>query len=150
MKFLKYSVLILTLAIVTDFALASAYSSPAMVDVSPTLSATGVYTSNTFTKNTGQSVRQAYEHFSSITALTNPCPNCQIGTRIRAYIINPLSGEITEEYPEGIKTRMGDVSYFNDIVNYEGDNLVYVWRHDFTTLKTYHSALWYLNMNYTG
>lgn len=150
MKFLKYSVLILTLAIATDFALASAYSSPAMVDISPTLSASGVYTSSTFTKNTGQSVRQAYENYSSITALTNPCPNCVIATRVRAYINNPLNGEITEEYPEGITTRMGEVRHFNNIVNYEGDNLVYVWRHDFTALKTYHSALWYLNMNYTA
>lgn len=148
MRFLKYSVLILTVAVLTDFALAKAYSSPATVLVSPEISFNGVYTSSTYTKNTGLDVRQAYKNSFSTTVLTNPCPKCVIASRVRSTqssISNP--NETINVYPEGFTTVMGQTKHFNDLVNMRGDNLIYVWRVDKTLLKTYHSALWYLNMN---
>ena len=42
---------------------------------------------------------------------------------------------------------MGQTKHFNDLVNIQGDNQIYVWRVDKTLMKTYHSSLWYLNMN---
>lgn len=148
MKYFKYSILLLTIAVFTDFALAKAYSSPASVLVSPEIAFNGVYTSDTFEKNTGEDVRQRYENSFSATAWTNPCNDCQIAARVRATqpsMSNP--NETIDVYPEGVVTVMGQTGRFNDLVNKKGDNLIYVWRHDSTLLKTYHSALWYLNMN---
>src|SRR5574344_2687121 len=79
MKFIKYSLLTLFVAIVTDTALVLAYPSPSGTSYSLQLSATTGQWTEYRTKNTWSV--QTYENISTFTWLTNPCPNCQIASK---------------------------------------------------------------------
>lgn len=139
MKFLKYAVLILLVAVVTDMALVSAYSSQSGIGISYTLNGnTATYTQYMTKINL---LPQTYRNGSMDTALTHPCSNCKLA--VRAHNEN---GDMSS----AITMVMGETKTFNSptSVNMEGNYRLEIWRYDFTLLDTYHNGYWTINPVY--
>ncbi len=106
-----------------------------MVNVTRELNKNNPSMTEYFTKN--KFLRQSYEHYSSLTRLTDPCPKCKIATKLHREGGDSSSIFITV---------MGEKIFFNDAFTYYGNYKLEVWRYDFTFLNTFHSGLWLLNI----
>ena len=136
MKFIKYSLLTLFVAIVTDTALVLAYPSPSGTSYSLQLSATTGQWTEYRTKNTWSV--QTYENISTFTWLTNPCPNCQIASK---------PGTSSGDLYVGVVTKIGQTKSFTDptSISSPDDYRLYIYRFDTTLLTTYHRSVWMIN-----
>ncbi len=127
MNFIKYSIVVLFVAIITDVALVFAYPSPSVVAVLMDLK--GNNSQNTAYKTKTINSKQYYKNYSAITWLTNPCTKCEISTRANDTII----------------TKMGETKYFTMNSYYTGDYRLILKRNDMSALTTNHTGEWYIN-----
>ena len=138
MRFLKYAMLTLLVAIIADASLVFAYDSPTIQATNPQLQRNNPYYTSYVTKTTW--TKQKYSNQDTYTALTNPCPKCIIET-----ILYTDSGDKSMSF----LNNAGDVFYFNDAESWTLPNnyRLYLRRYDITALTTYHWGLWYVNSN---
>ncbi len=134
MKFLKYALLTLILAIVTDVAFI--YAAQPQVVISYALDKNAVQKTSYRTKDTWTA--QYYENLETYTWLTNPCPNCKISAKPE---------DIDGNLYVGIVTSAGQKKQFTDptTISSPNDYRLNIWRLDTTLLTTYHTAIWYIN-----
>lgn len=129
--------IMLTFAIVCVCATAKAYSSPNYVALCMEGVKYGQFNKQTtyYTKNRGsyQSVRVD----RASTALTNPCPNCQIGFKLA------MSSGV--EF-SGAAAKMGETQSFSSNTTAHGDYRLKMMRADFTLLDTSVDFTWNLNI----
>lgn len=146
MKFLKYSVITLLVAVITDLSLvAASYPTPSatvtgFVDLPA--NKTPVYT-RWLTKN--KNGFQTYYNSYTSTWLNNPCQNCQVATKPHN------EAGVTWD---GFATKMGDTQQFTHNIatvlsspydeTYNNYRLS-MFRADSTLLTTSHSGIWTIN-----
>ncbi len=136
MKYLKFSLIILAFAVITDFVITEAASDYPVVSslyITPHLDKNnGQFTS--YRKKTKISI-MSYNHISSKTALTNPCNDCKVAAK-----------PFTEggDYGSAVLTVAGGSASFTENTGMQAPGVyrLYVWRYDFTALTTYHTARW--------
>ena len=133
---IKYLVIILVITLSLNFYVVKAYDSPKVVTVIENALVKNQWTTNSATYTKNNNFIQTYEHTTSFTTLTNPCPKCKIQTA--------LYGPNNVEY---IVTVMGDNKQLDTsgLSNVLGDYRIENRRYDTTLLNTYHYALWHLN-----
>ena len=147
MKIIKYTILSLITAVILDAVFVKAYDSPYIVLVSDALVGNNEYDRGTFTKTHGSDVHQSYENRYSGTATTSNCVKCKIKTTLYGRI--DLGGGIyTNLVSNSPVTKMGEVAHFNNSADLAGDYTLKLQRYDWTILKTYHTGVWYLNVEY--
>ena len=129
MKIVKYALLTLLIAVITDIAIVLAYASPPSYNLIPTLIKNNSQYTPWLTKNVEKV--QKYKNISSITPMTNPCTNCKIATS--------LTGSNT------IFSKMGEMKNFNELSYFAADYRIMIKRSDITAFNTYHSGTWYVN-----
>ena len=83
MKFLKYSLLVLVLAIAADFCLVSALTEDASATyISETIEPNEDYSYTAYMNKTKES-QQSYYNMDTYTTITNPCPKCVIAVKFQ-------------------------------------------------------------------
>jgi len=136
MKFLKYSIIILVVAVVTNYTLASAYASPSTVAIIVDLEKNEEQWTEYKTKTTWST--QTYEHISSITWLSNPCNDCLVRT-ISCQENGDCSGAVTTI--AGQTRRIDNPTSINVPHNYR----LNLKRDNWSALTTHHNARWNIN-----
>ena len=136
MKYIKYSLIILVIAIMTDIYFVSATVYPT-VGIALTLTKNQPYTTSLYEKNNNNC--QTYEHTYSFTAITDPCTDCQI-------LVTPKnsSGETFTSY----LTKMNNTYVFtknSGLTCQPGNYKISIKRNDTTLMNTSHSAAWNIN-----
>lgn len=136
MKFLKYAILTLLVACITDAVLVSAYSSPSAYSFTRELSKNTSQWTEWRTKNTWTD--QAYKNRRTYTWMTDPCPNCKVAAK-------PVDGD--GDIYSGVVTSEGQTKTFTDTtaISAPNDFRLSIWRVDVTLLTTAHSATWTIN-----
>ena len=136
MKFLKYALITLILAVITDLTLVFAYDTGAVQSIHPELSGNNTYYTSYYTKT--YETRQRYYNESTYTGLTNPCPDCKVQIRLHTD-----DGDFSIAYlsKTGSNTRFTDSTVWYLPNNYR----LSLKRFDFSLLTTYHFGLWYVN-----
>lgn len=144
MKFLKYAMIALVLAVITDISLVAAYPTPSatQIGVIEIKKDSGVY-SRWLTKN--RDGLQTYENTFASTWLTSPCPNCIIGTIPYNESGTKWDGITTKMYQK--KEFTHNISVVLDDPFDKGYNnyRIYNFRVDATLLTTNHAAEWTIN-----
>ncbi len=135
MKYLKISVSVLLLAIITNFTIANAGVIFSRITVIEFLEKDKVNYTQYYEKN-NLSYSPTYENVDTFTSLTNPCPNCKI--LVRAL-------EENGDQTAGLLTVMGKKYMFLDTAPVPGNWRLSVQRYDFTLLNTTTKGYWYLN-----
>lgn len=147
MKFIKYSIISLLVAVATDATLVAAtkYPTPPTTFIIEQLAANGsvVYT-RWLTKNVNGA--QTYYNTYTATWLNSPCKKCQVA--VKPYIENGDSWE-------GFFSTMDMTHEFNNNMSYVHDELIFgeaynnyrlgINRVGPTLLTTYHNAEWTIN-----
>lgn len=136
MKFMKYALLTLLIAVATDIAIVFAYPDIYATVLVRELDKNNEQFTDYFTKHTWTT--QTYENLSTYTWLTSPCETCKIGTR--PYTEDGDYG-VSIFTTLGQKKSMGDPTSFMEPNNYR----LLIWRSDSTLLTTNHSAQWIMN-----
>lgn len=136
MKFLKYALSILAVAIITDAFIAKAYAAPTQVAVIRELVRNNSIFTDYKTKNTWST--QTYYNSKSYTWLTNPCPNCKVS--VRPYTEGGDYGT-TMETTTGKTVSLNRPTSFGSPDNYR----LLIWRSDTTALDTHHEGIWKIN-----
>ena len=136
MKFIKYSLLILLIAIASDALLVFAYPSPPYMSIIEQLQQNSISETDWRTKNTWTA--QTYQNTDTFTWLTNPCLNCQICAKPE---------DIGGDMYVGVVTKQGQTKQFTDptSISSPNDYKLKIWRVDTTLLTTYHYAKWTIN-----
>lgn len=137
MKFIKYSLILLTVACFLNFLCAYAYPDIyGTVLIRDLVRNEGQYT-GIFTKHTIS--KQTYETYETYTSLTNPCPNCQV-----AVTLHNMNGDASG----AVLAKIGavkDLITVGTSTGIPGDYRLYLKRLDFTALNTHHTAHWVIN-----
>ncbi len=133
MKFMKYALITLIIAVATDILMIYAYPSPPSTSLVYQLKKNNIQQTDWKTKNTWTT--QKYKNTRTYTILTDPCPNCYIASK-------PIdaSGNVYQ----GIVTSEGQTQNFINSA-LPGDYRLNIWRSDPTLLTTIHSAIWTMN-----
>ena len=153
MKYFKLSLVILAVAIISSSIAPRAIVAVKKILYSVELSGDSVYKSERyFPKEDGYTPK--YEHNTSLTVLTNPCPKCQIQTKIF------LQGKETDDTSTAVVTTMGTTATFTAasfslpfaLATPENPQWyrINLKRFDFTILKTSHTGYLWLNPSYPG
>lgn len=136
MKFMKYALLTLVVAIITDAAMVLAYPSPSGTALYYELSKNSIQKTDWRTKNTW--TPQTYQNTRTYTWLTDPCPNCKISAK-------PVDsgGDVYV----AVVTSEGQTKQFTDptSISSPNDYRLNIWRLDVTLLTTVHTAVWKMN-----
>lgn len=134
MRILKYALLTLLVAIITDGVMVYAVSTSSVFGdfhLKGNVSQTGNYVGKEYY---GQ---QKYVNLKTYTSLTNPCPNCHVTTTI-IKSDGAASG--------GMTTATGDTTLFTNTAIYDvGNYKLKQVRVELTALTTYHYYQWYIN-----
>lgn len=126
----------LVLSIALSFSLVKAYNTPASVQIIQNDLKYQTYTTGTwYTKNTFGIAQRVYNR-ETFTAMTNPCTDCQVASRLRRS---------PSDYSTVVVTKMGGTGVFTEMSTTEGDWQLQQMRYDFTLLTTYHYGTWYIN-----
>lgn len=135
MKTLKYAMIALLVAIGMDGILVFAYASPTSMQIGSTLSGNTAQYTQYATKKTWTG--QKYYNRETYTAMTNPCPNCQIANYFQKSGGSSSGAIITKTGQTKGSNETGTAS--------PGDYRLKYQRYDFTLLDTYHFATWTIN-----
>lgn len=137
-RYLKFSLIVLTLSIMSSLVLTNAYASPGFTTyVQVTLpTATNTWDGSWRTKNTD--ITQQYAHEFSSTMLTKDCTDCMVSTDLYTE-----DGKISSAV-----TIKGNIADLRDSFN-QGDYRVKLWRVNPGLLKTTHTGTWYINNPYS-
>lgn len=141
MKYLKLSVLFFGFSWLLSACVTFAYNSPGISYICSDLNKNDMMTTNILTKN-NFTERQTYDNSSSITALTNPCYDCEIYTKLfktNGDSFRPLI--TTMGYSGPISNTVVGTSTVSD----PGDYYIEYKRNDFTLLTTHHCGTWHID-----
>ena len=134
-KYYKIFTFIFVLSLFLSYNIVKAYSSPASVQmIWHDVKYNQYDSSDTFTKNTFGVAQKVYNS-NTFTALTNPCPNCQIVYKLKAGVEQRGSAVTTM----GHTYNLGSASVYTDDYRLEAA------RFDFTLLNTNTYGTWYIN-----
>lgn len=134
-KIIKISVILLIFTLCLSFCVVKAYDSPQVVMVIRNGLVKNEWTDPSVRYTKINMTTQSYQNDDTFIALTNPCNNCQIKTR--------LIGQYNEQTVT--TTRGTTKQYTNSLMNELGDYYIRIKRSDITLLTTYHYATWHLN-----
>mgnify|MGYP004531892893 CR=1 FL=1 len=134
-KLLRYSLILLTICIVSDLCVTKAYKYSTASGVA--LNYDLKY--NSFTDSPYRSKvdwqNQTYQNIGSHTAISSPCNNCQILTKLATESGNLFEGRVT--VAGQTTTLYGG--------NYPDDFKLMLKRNDVTLLTTTHTGFWTIN-----
>ncbi len=134
MKLIKITFLLAVVSIIVSLSISQAYATPpsmvvvAELKANHTVKKTQMVTKNTYTE-------MQYKNNKNFTAITDPCPDCKIGTEVYGDNDNKMGTTIT--------TVMGNTRGLG--VSDRGDYKVGVWRVGITAMKTHHAGEWFVN-----
>ncbi len=136
MDFIKYSLVILGVAILSSVAITSARDAKIVpeIGVNYILKKNNAQWSNYHTKETVSS--QRYYNDDTFTVLTNPCSTCKIETKLY------LSGS---QVGGTLITTKGQTKNFGDVSSYLGTYRLSLKRYDYSPLDTHHFGYWKIN-----
>lgn len=135
MKYIKLSLILLLLAVVTDVVVANAGVIYQRITVIEFLKKRDVTYTKYFEKK-DEYYNPSYKNELTYTGLTDPCNNCEI--EVRAY-------EENGDQSRSIIVKMGEQKNFTGTVQNAGNWRLSVKRYDFTLLDTNTKGYWYLN-----
>lgn len=136
MKYIKLSLTVLLLAIVTNFVMVKAGVIYSRLTIIEFLTKQETNYTRYFEKNDW--FVPSYENVDTFTSLTNPCPKCVI--LVRAH---EKGGDATA----GLLTKMNNTYTFSNTSPVPGEWRLSLSRYDATLLNTTTKGYWYLNEN---
>lgn len=137
MKFIKYSLILFAIAVITDLTLISAYSAPVSQVLYYDIPRGDTIVSSYYTKNYSAVVPQYYENTETWTALTDPCSDCRIVASVKnerqdkLFTVNSIT--------------MGHLKSFGSGSSSLDNYNAHIYRSDGTLLTTSHIGVWYIN-----
>lgn len=134
-KIIKISAILLIFTLSLSFCVVKAYDSPQVVMVVRNGLIRNEWTDPSVTYTKINTKIQSYQNDDTFTALTNPCNNCEIKTRL----VGPYNEQTVTT------TRGTTEEYKNSLMNELGNYYIRIKRSDTTLLNTYHYATWHLN-----